>query len=181
VLLASKSLAKSRETRESTGHKTRSVPKQKRTKTNKKIGKMTPRESERSGRRKSTTGGGLVTDGETTDEETEEASRHDSQQNCPSLQGRMSRRFDGQEVWEARIGDHCVILVGKTGQDIGQQGLITEIKPVMVEVEYRDGRSRKMVVKNKRPSSLLMLEEGLEIVRDKKGTLWVRQSETTAR
>jgi hypothetical protein len=122
-----------------------------------------------------------VTDGETTDEETEGETKQHVSQKCRSAQGRLLRRVDTQEDLVARIGDQCVILVGKTGHDIGQQGQVTEIKPVMVEVEYRDGQSKRVVVKSKRPSSLLMLEEGLEIVRDKKGTLWVRQSETSGR
>lgn len=140
---------------------------------------MAPRVSEESWQSSRTTSTGLVTDEETTDEETDGRQELRIKQIQQPPQDRWIKRIKARDKPVVRIGDHCLILVGKTGRDIGQQGIVTELMPVMMGVEYRDGQNHKMVLKTKRPSSLLMLEEGLEIVRDKKGTLWVRQSETT--
>jgi hypothetical protein len=96
-----------------------------------------------------------------------------------SRQGQKLRSRDQQKQSVPQVGDQCVILIGSTRQDVGQQGQVTELMPVMMGVKYREGHgTNRMVVKSKRPSSVLMLEEGLAIVRDRKGTLWVRRSDT---
>jgi hypothetical protein len=120
---------------------------------------------------------GIVTEGEATDEETEtDAYLQGGWRRQPQRQQEKKQRESPRRAGP-RVGDQCVILSGKVGRDVGQQGRVTEIKPVMVEVEYQEYQSDRIVCKNKRQSSLLMLEKGLQIVRDRKGTLWVRRSE----
>jgi hypothetical protein len=39
-----------------------------------------------------------------------------------------------------------MIMIGTTGQDVGRQGRITEVKPIMLEIEYRECQGRKLFV-----------------------------------
>ena len=149
-------------------------------KTEKHRRKMAPRESEQSWRGTNPMARGLVTDEEGTDEETEFQKRQPVATTRDRSKSRVRKEIEPREMRVPKIGDQWLILVGKTGQDIGQQGRVMEIKPVMMEVEYQECHGKKMKVKNKRPSSLLMLENRVEIVRDRKGTLWVRRSVTMA-
>jgi hypothetical protein len=73
------------------------------------------------------------------------------------------------------VGDHCLVLTGKAGDDIGQMGRVTDVKAVMVEIGYRSQKSGKIVYKHKKPSSLVMLEDGLRLEQDVNGMVWIRQ------
>jgi hypothetical protein len=75
-----------------------------------------------------------------------------------------------------RVGDHCLVVTGKAGDDIGQMGRVTDVKTLMVEIGYRSPRNGKIVYKHKKPSSLVMLEDGLRLEQDKNGMVWIRRS-----
>jgi hypothetical protein len=75
-----------------------------------------------------------------------------------------------------QIGEHCLVLTGKMGDDIGQMGWVTDVKAVMVETGYRSQKSGKIVYKHKKPSSLLMLEDGLMLEQDRNGMVWIQRS-----
>jgi hypothetical protein len=59
------------------------------------------------------------------------------------------------------VGTHCIIMVGDARRDLGQMARINDRKAKMVEVIYRGAKNRRMEHKMKRPSSLVMLEDGL--------------------
>jgi hypothetical protein len=142
--------------------------------------RMAPRVSERSWLSEDAASSKLVSEDERAyEEETKTMIRPASKRKQKSRQGQKLRSRDQQKQSVPQVGDQCVILIGSTRQDVGQQGQVTELMPVMMGVKYREGHgTNRMVVKSKRPSSVLMLEEGLAIVRDRKGTLWVRRSDT---
>ena len=136
--------------------------------------------SERSWRSENSTNDKLITDDEkTVEEDTDMGGRSVLKQKQRPVPGQDHKSRDRRGRTVAQVGDQCVLLVGTTRQDVGRQGQVTEMMPVMMGIEYREGHGNKLVVKNKRPSSVLMLEEGLVVVRDRKGTLWVRRSDTT--
>jgi hypothetical protein len=180
VHLAERSLAKGTETRESACH-TKPGRRRRNGKEKKKINRrMAPRVSERSWLSEDAASSKLVSEDERAyEEETKTMIRPASKRKQKSRQGQKLRSRDQQKQSVPQVGDQCVILIGSTRQDVGQQGQVTELMPVMMGVKYREGHGRnRMVVKSKRPSSVLMLEEGLAIVRDRKGNLWVRRSDT---
>ena len=137
--------------------------------------------SERSWCSDSTTQDKIVTEDERTDEEDTDSEIRSEQKRRQSkpVQDKIHRRRQPRVQTVPQVGDQCVILIGKTRQDVGQQGQVTEVMPVMLGIEYREGHGNKCVVRNKRTSLVLMLEEGLVVVRDRKGTLWVRRSDVT--
>jgi hypothetical protein len=71
------------------------------------------------------------------------------------------------------VGTHCIIMVGDARRDLGQMARINDRKSKMVEVIYRGAKNRRMEHKMKRPSSLVMLEDGLTMRQDAQGTVWV--------
>jgi hypothetical protein len=84
---------------------------------------------------------------------------------------RLEPYCDGQP----RAGEYCIIMTGKAGQDLGQMGRVTDVKPVMVEVAYRGPEEGPIVYKNKRPSSLIMLEDGLEVIQTREGIIRIQR------
>jgi hypothetical protein len=73
------------------------------------------------------------------------------------------------------VGQQCVIVNGDRGRDIGQMGVVTEVKAVMMEITFRHGRDGRMQKGLKRPGSVIMLEDGLELVQGQDGTVWVQR------
>jgi hypothetical protein len=66
------------------------------------------------------------------------------------------------------VGQRCLVLRGEEGHDLGQPAIITMQTRARVWVAYLDSKGRK-VSKVKVPSSLMLLEDGLDIVRDEDG------------
>ena len=71
------------------------------------------------------------------------------------------------------VGTRCVVMVGNAQQDFGQMAEIVDQKSQMVGIQYRGAKNRRLEYKMKRPSSLMMLEEGLTVRQDIHGTVWV--------
>jgi hypothetical protein len=71
------------------------------------------------------------------------------------------------------VGTHCIVVVGNARQDIGQMAQVIERKTKMVEIQYRGRKNRRLERKTKQPSSLIMLEDGLTMMQDAHGTVWV--------
>jgi hypothetical protein len=68
------------------------------------------------------------------------------------------------------IGHTCLIMKGKSGVDEGQMGVIKAHTVVMVEVVFKD-KNGKETSKLERPSSLMIIEQGIIIHQDMKGTV----------
>jgi hypothetical protein len=73
-----------------------------------------------------------------------------------------------------QIGQPCLILRGVEGKDLGQQAIITTQTKARVEVSFR-AQSGRQVTKLKHPSSLILLEDGLEVVQDERGFVWIKR------
>jgi hypothetical protein len=73
-----------------------------------------------------------------------------------------------------QIGQPCLILRGVEGKDLGQQAIITTQTKARVEVSFRAQSGRQMT-KLKHPSSLILLEDGLEVVQDERGFVWIKR------
>jgi hypothetical protein len=98
--------------------------------------------------------------------------------------GWASRLAQGlrQLTWNKRagnelppIGQRCLVLRGVEGQDLGQLAIVTMQTRARVHVAYLDLKGQQ-VSKLKVPNSLMLLEDGLEIIRDEDGFVWIRCS-----
>jgi hypothetical protein len=72
-----------------------------------------------------------------------------------------------------KVGQRCLVVTGESGQDVGQMGQVTRVMAVMMEIAYRHGQDGQVRVRRKRPSSIIMLEDGLELAQDPDITVWV--------
>ena len=54
-------------------------------------------------------------------------------------------------------------------------GQVTEVKVKMMEIAFRSSQNGYLQYKQKRPSSVIMLEDGLKLVQEEDGTVWVRK------
>ena len=117
----------------------------------------------------------LVTDEESSDEGEDEHAR--GQVNQTSAQQRIQKLpwMGPRGNVLPRVGQQCLVMVGDSGRDIGQVGQVTGVKAVMMEIAYRHGPSGQVRRKHKRPSSVILLEDGLELAQNLDGTVWVRQ------
>jgi hypothetical protein len=77
------------------------------------------------------------------------------------------------------VGQRCLVLQGIEGHDLGQPAIISMQTRARVHVAYLDSKGRQ-VSQVKVPSSLMLLEDGLEIVRDEDGFIWIRRSRIVA-
>jgi hypothetical protein len=75
-----------------------------------------------------------------------------------------------------KVGQRCLVVTGESGQDVGQMGRVTRVMAVMMEIAYRHGRDGLVRIRRKRPSSVIMLEDGLELAQEPDGTVWVRRT-----
>jgi hypothetical protein len=73
------------------------------------------------------------------------------------------------------IGQNCLIMTGKPGEEHGQMGVITSQTPAMVSVTYRRNATDSVVTRLKQPRSLILLEAGLTVAQDSNGSVWIRQ------
>jgi hypothetical protein len=121
--------------------------------------------------------GQYVTDNEHSEDEEWETERiHRGWRNRLREGFRRMRRLDPFCDGQPRVGEQCIIMVGKAGHDLGQVGRVTDVKAVMVEVAYRGPQENGQIVyKNKRPSSLIMLEDGLEVVQSADGIVRIQR------
>jgi hypothetical protein len=74
-------------------------------------------------------------------------------------------------------GTRAIVMKGTKTSQIGELVTIVKKCAVMVQVQFSADSGEPAGMK--RPESLIMLEEGLEVRRDRKGYLWVTRRETT--
>jgi hypothetical protein len=72
------------------------------------------------------------------------------------------------------VGQHCLVLRSDEKKDIGQEAVVTKRTASRVHISYRDGDGRQ-ATRVKHPASLVLLGEGLHVVQDAQGFVWVRQ------
>jgi hypothetical protein len=72
-------------------------------------------------------------------------------------------------------GTRAVVIKGARAAQIGEVVTVVRKHAVMVQVQFSDETDEGTGMK--RPESLLMLEEGLTVRRDRKGYLWVTRGE----
>ena len=75
-----------------------------------------------------------------------------------------------------KVGQRCLVVTGESWQDVGQMGRVTRVMAVMMEIAYRHGQDGLVRIRRKRPSSVIMLEDGLELAQEPDGTVWVRRT-----
>jgi hypothetical protein len=71
------------------------------------------------------------------------------------------------------LGQACLIMTGRGGQEEGQMGIITNRSTAMVEITYLPGHGTKLATKRKRPSSLILLGKNLVVTQQADGSVWV--------
>jgi hypothetical protein len=72
-------------------------------------------------------------------------------------------------------GTRAVVIKGTRTAQIGEVVTVVRKCAVMVQVQFSDETDEGVGMK--RPESLLMLEDGLTVRRDRKGYLWVTRNE----
>ena len=70
-------------------------------------------------------------------------------------------------------GSTCVVLKGSERRDLGRMGVVLATTERRVQVGYRDSRTGMQRQRAKHPSSLIFLEDGLELRNADDGSLWV--------
>jgi hypothetical protein len=73
-----------------------------------------------------------------------------------------------------KLGQMCLVMIGESGCDEGQMGIVSERTPCMVRVTYICNQLGKEKTKLKRPSSLIMLDPNVTLVQEDDGSLWIR-------
>lgn len=72
------------------------------------------------------------------------------------------------------VGRHVVVMAGDPYDELGQMGTVVSRTAATVTILYRNDRRGGPYTKRKKASSLLWLEEGLELFQSTKGTVTVR-------
>jgi hypothetical protein len=85
--------------------------------------------------------------------------------------GRVNKA--GNELPE--VGQVCLVLRGDERKDIGQECVVTKQSASRVQISYRDKNGRQEAMRLKHPASLVLLEDGLHLVQDARGCVWVRR------
>jgi hypothetical protein len=75
---------------------------------------------------------------------------------------------------ELPLGVCVVVLKGEVRNDIGQMAIVSRIAGSQVEISYR-GPAGQLLTRRKSPSSLIRLEEGLELVINEDGWPIIRR------
>jgi hypothetical protein len=76
------------------------------------------------------------------------------------------------------VGQFCLILKGDADKNMGQMGIVLRQTKCMVAIVWKDAKNGRVQEKLKQPDSLIQLEDGLRVVQDADGMLWVvRQRE----
>jgi hypothetical protein len=76
-----------------------------------------------------------------------------------------------------KVGQTCLVLRGDERKDIGQECVITKQSASRVHISFRDGNGRQ-ATRVKHPASLVLLEDGLHVVQDERGFVWIKRTET---
>jgi ribosomal protein L32 len=71
-------------------------------------------------------------------------------------------------------GQCCLVLRGEEKRDLGQEAVVTKVAAARVHIAYRDADGRQ-ATRVKHPASLVLLEEGLHVVQDARGCVWVKR------
>jgi hypothetical protein len=71
------------------------------------------------------------------------------------------------------VGRMCLILKGNAEQDVGQMGVVVRQTRSMVAVVWKDEVTGRTHEKLKQPESLVQLEDGLKVIQDADGMLWI--------
>jgi hypothetical protein len=74
-------------------------------------------------------------------------------------------------------GQCCLVLRGEEKKDLGQEAVVTKQTAARVQISYRDVNGRQ-ATQVKHPASLVLLEEGLQMVQDANGFVWVKREVT---
>jgi hypothetical protein len=83
-------------------------------------------------------------------------------------------RFGGMQPPNILIGTRVVVLKGDNLDDCGRMAIVSRHAGSQVEIDYR-GPTGAIKSKRKRPTSLIPLEEGLELIFDDEGAPLIRQ------
>jgi hypothetical protein len=78
----------------------------------------------------------------------------------------------GNELPE--VGQVCLVLRGDERKDVGQECVVTKQSAARVHVSFRDANGRQ-ATRLKHPASLVLLEDGLHLVQDARGCVWVKR------
>mgnify|MGYP000597636446 CR=1 FL=1 len=78
----------------------------------------------------------------------------------------------GNELPE--VGQVCLILRGDERKDVGQECVVTKLSAARAHVSFRD-RSGRPATKLKHPASLVLLDDGLHVVQDARGCIWIKR------
>ena len=81
----------------------------------------------------------------------------------------------GNELPE--VGQGCLVVRGDERLDIGQECIVTKRTSSRVHIAFRDGNGRQ-ATRVKHPASLVLLADGLHILQDNKGFIWIKQTGT---
>lgn len=72
-----------------------------------------------------------------------------------------------------KVGQGCLVLRGDEKKDLGQEAVVTKRTASRVHISFRDANGRQ-ATKIKHPGSLVLLEDGLHVMQDAKGFVWVK-------
>jgi hypothetical protein len=72
------------------------------------------------------------------------------------------------------VGQTCVIMKGEHGREWAKMGLVVGTTAQRCWVGFRNSKTWQKEKRLKAPESLLYLEDGLEMVNDVEGRLWIK-------
>jgi hypothetical protein len=81
----------------------------------------------------------------------------------------------GNELPE--VGQVCLVLRGDERKDVGQECVVTKQSAARVQISFRD-KSGRQATKVKHPASLILLEDGLHVMQDAQGCVWIKRDES---
>jgi hypothetical protein len=73
-----------------------------------------------------------------------------------------------------RVGQTCLVVKGDEHKDVGQECVVTKQSAARVHISFRD-RNGRQATKVKHPASLILLEDGLHVMQDAQGFVWVKR------
>jgi hypothetical protein len=70
-------------------------------------------------------------------------------------------------------GQHCLVLRGEERKDLGQEAVVTKLTAARVHIAYHDANGQQ-ATRVKHPASLVLLDDGLHVVQDPMGFVWIK-------
>jgi hypothetical protein len=70
-------------------------------------------------------------------------------------------------------GQQCLVLRGEEKKDLGQEAVVTKLTAARVHIAYRDANGQQ-ATRVKHPASLVLLDDGLHVVQDPMGFVWIK-------